>query len=50
MDICELSIDDAVQSFKTITLSEKEQHIAAQIYKEINARLKFMQDVGTATT
>ncbi len=46
MDICELSIDDAVKFFKTVSLTEKEQHIAEQIYKEINARLKFMQDVG----
>ncbi|MBA2279212.1 excinuclease ABC subunit UvrA [Candidatus Saccharibacteria bacterium] len=46
MDICELSIDDAIELFKSIKLSDKDQHIAAQICKEINARLKFMQDVG----
>jgi excinuclease ABC subunit A len=46
MDICELSIDDAIEFFKTVNLNEKEKHIAAQICKEINARLKFMQDVG----
>lgn len=46
MDICELSIDDALEFFKSIKLNEKDKHIAAQICKEINARLKFMQDVG----
>ncbi|MBA3758422.1 excinuclease ABC subunit UvrA [Candidatus Saccharibacteria bacterium] len=46
MDICELSIDDANQLFDTIKLTAKEQKIAAQIFKEICARLKFMQNVG----
>lgn len=46
MDICELSIDDAIETFKNLKLSDKEKHIAEQICKEINARLKFMQDVG----
>lgn len=46
MDICELSIDDAVDLFKQMKLSTKEAHIAEQICKEINSRLKFMQDVG----
>ncbi len=46
MDICELSIDDANKLFGTLKLSEKEQKIASQIFKEICARLKFMQDVG----
>ncbi|CAN5460242.1 hypothetical protein BH10PAT3_BH10PAT3_8380 [soil metagenome] len=46
MDICELSIDDAISFFKSIDLTEKEKYIAEQICKEINARLKFMQDVG----
>jgi excinuclease ABC subunit A len=46
MDICEFSIDEALQFFDKMSLSEKEQHIANQVVKEINARLKFMQDVG----
>jgi excinuclease ABC subunit A len=46
MDICELSIDDAVQLFASIKLNDKEKHIAEQVFKEITARLKFMQDVG----
>lgn len=46
MDICDLSIDDAIETFKSIKLNEKEKQIAEQVFKEINARLKFMQDVG----
>ncbi len=46
MDICELSIDDAIVFFGKMTLSQTESKIAAQILKEINARLKFLQDVG----
>lgn len=46
MDICELSIDNAVVWFKTLQLNSSETHIAKQILKEISARLKFMQDVG----
>lgn len=46
MDICELSIDQAISFFNTLKLDAKEQHIAHQIVKEITARLKFMQDVG----
>lgn len=46
MDICNLSIDDAVQFFKDLKLNAKETQIAHQIFKEIVARLKFLQDVG----
>lgn len=46
MDICELSIDSAVSFFNDIKLSATQQKIAVQILKEINARLKFLQDVG----
>ncbi len=46
MDICELDIDKAVVFFQTIKLDAKEQAIAHQILKEINARLKFLKDVG----
>jgi len=46
MDICELSIDDAVDFFNNVKLNTTEQSIAKQILKEINARLKFLQDVG----
>ena len=46
MDICELSIDDALAYFKNLQLTDKEQHIAEMITKEICARLQFLVDVG----
>ena len=46
MDICELSIDDANEFFGKLKLNATETKIASQIFKEICARLKFMQDVG----
>jgi excinuclease ABC subunit A len=46
MDICELSIDEAITFFNGITLNDKERHIAEMIFKEIRARLQFLQDVG----
>ncbi len=46
MDICELSIDEAIDFFNQLKLSDKELQIARQVNKEICARLKFMQDVG----
>lgn len=46
MDICQLSIDEAVGFFDNLRLGAKEAHIAQQILKEIKARLKFLQDVG----
>jgi len=46
MDVCVLSIDDAIDWFNSLFFTEKEQKIAHQILKEICARLKFLQDVG----
>ena len=46
MDICELSIDDALDYFKHLQLSELEMKIAKLVLKEISARLQFLQDVG----
>jgi excinuclease ABC subunit A len=46
MDICELDIDKSIDFFASIKLSDNEMKIAKQILKEINARLKFLQDVG----
>lgn len=46
MDICEMSIDDALEFFESIRLSDNEQTIANQIFKEVLARLGFMRDVG----
>lgn len=46
MDICQLSIDEAVDFLNQLKFTEKEMHIAHQILKEILARLTFLQDVG----
>ncbi len=46
MDICELSIDEAIKFFDGLKFNAKELQIAQQVIKEICARLKFMQDVG----
>jgi len=46
MDIANLSIDDAIVFFDTVTLTDTEQTIAHQIFKEIRARLSFLKDVG----
>ena len=46
MDICNLGVDEALELFNTIELTEQERFIAAQIMKEIKARLGFMSNVG----
>jgi excinuclease ABC subunit A len=46
MEICQLSIDDALAWFKSLKLDSKETKIAEMILKEITARLQFLQDVG----
>jgi excinuclease ABC subunit A len=46
MDICQLSIDEALAWFNGLELNEKDAKIAQMILKEIGARLQFLQDVG----
>ncbi len=46
MDVCSLSIDDALEWFNSLKLNDKEAKIAQLILKEIGARLQFLQDVG----
>ncbi|MGV9001573.1 MAG: excinuclease ABC subunit UvrA [Candidatus Saccharimonadaceae bacterium] len=47
MDICTLGVEDALDLFENkLKLSEQEQFIAAQIFKEITSRLGFMNNVG----
>ncbi len=46
MDVCGLGIDAALDLFNTMKLTEQEQFIARQIFKEITARLGFMSNVG----
>ena len=45
-DLCDLSIDKCLEFFASLTLSQKDSTIAAQILKEINARLGFLKNVG----
>jgi len=47
MDICNLGVDSALDLFENnLKLNDQEQFIAAQIFKEIKARLGFMSNVG----
>lgn len=46
MDICEMSIDDAIDYFNALNLNEKDMQIARLVLKEVCARLGFLQDVG----
>jgi excinuclease ABC subunit A len=46
MDICNLGVDEALEFFKGLKLTEQELFIARQILKEITARLGFMSNVG----
>jgi len=46
MDICQMSIDDAVNYFGALTLNNKDMQIAKLVLKEVGARLGFLQDVG----
>ncbi|AHB41916.1 Excinuclease ABC subunit A [Candidatus Saccharibacteria bacterium RAAC3_TM7_1] len=47
MDICNLGVDEALDYFTNgLNLTDEEQFIAAQIMKEIRARLGFMSNVG----
>lgn len=46
MDVCNLGVDDAIDLFKQLKLTDDEMTIANLILKEINARLGFMSNVG----
>jgi len=46
VDICNLSVDDALDIFDKFKWTEQEEFIGKQIFKEIVARLSFMKDVG----
>ncbi len=47
VDICNLGVDDALDLFaNNLQLTENEEIIAKQIFKEIKARLGFMSNVG----
>ena len=44
--VCDLSIREARQYLASVAWSERAQHIATQVLKEIDARLGFLLDVG----
>jgi len=46
IDITDMSIKQCILFFKSLILSNKQQEIAWQILKEINQRLKFLDNVG----
>lgn len=45
-DITEMNIEDCLNFFENLSLTETQKLIAKQILKEIKARLKFLIDVG----
>ena len=46
IDVTDLSIQECLTFFKTLTLSRKHHEIARQILKEIKTRLDFLEKVG----
>ena len=48
MDVCGLSVEKADEFFAALKLTEFEQKIAAEVIKEIRARLGFLRNVGLA--
>ena len=45
-DVCEMPIRNIKEYFDSLVLNEREQMIAGQILREINARIGFLIDVG----
>lgn len=45
-EISSLTVEESIRFFEHLTLTETQQAIAAQILKEIKARLNFLSDVG----
>ncbi len=45
-DLCELSIDELHEFFRTLKVTEHEAQIAKRLLVEIKSRLKFLVDVG----
>lgn len=45
-ELCSMSIKDELKFFQELTLSQRDSIISDQVLKEINARLKFLVDVG----
>jgi excinuclease ABC subunit A len=45
-DVCNLSIRDSAKFVSSLSLSERDHLIADRVLKEVNARLRFLVDVG----
>ncbi|WP_116948539.1 excinuclease ABC subunit UvrA [Jiangella endophytica] len=45
-DVAALPIGECAEFLRTLTLSEREEQIAARVLKEVNERLQFLVDVG----
>ena len=45
-ELCQMSVGESVEFFRTLKLTETEQKIAEQILKEIKNRLQFLFNVG----
>lgn len=46
VDVCDLSIKNSYKFFQNLELTDRELFIAKEVLKEINARLRFLVDVG----
>ena len=46
MDVCQMSVEEADRFFAGLKLTEFQQKIAAEVIKEIRARLGFLKNVG----
>jgi excinuclease ABC subunit A len=46
MDVCALPVDQAIEFFESLDLTEFQKKIAAEPVKEICLRLRFLRDVG----
>jgi len=45
-ELCNLSVGECAEILSTMTLSDRQKMIAERVLKEINARLRFLVDVG----
>ncbi|WP_396276786.1 excinuclease ABC subunit UvrA [Glutamicibacter creatinolyticus] len=45
-EVCAMDLRSAAQFMETVQMSEREAQIAAQVLKEIGARMRFLLDVG----
>ncbi|MDX6257677.1 MAG: excinuclease subunit [Frankiales bacterium] len=45
-EVCELPIDECSTFLSGLVLNDREEQIAARVLKEVNARLRFLLDVG----